>query len=82
MAYKAAQTAWSQGAYGTALKHYRAALRARPGHARSLRRVAGCYVRLGRPCTALRWYRRYLRRRPGDSFAASIVKQLSAKCGK
>lgn len=79
--YRAARAAWSSGAYATALKHFRAALRKKPSHAPSLKYVAQCYLRLGRPCAALRWFKRYQRLRPGDFFVKQHVKTLSAKCG-
>lgn len=81
-AFKAARAAWAAGSYGIALGKFRAALRARPGHGRSIFYIGKCYVRLGKPCAALRWFKRYQRQHPGDFFVKQYIKRLSSKgCG-
>ena len=80
-AYAKATAAFSAGQCPTAIKAYREALTHRPGHARSLKGIAGCYARMGRPCRALRYYRRLLRVSPSNFVAKNAVLKLGPKCG-
>jgi len=82
-AFKAARAAWASGSYSKALLSFRAALRARPGHGRSMYYIGKCYVRLGKPCAALRWFKRYQRHNPKDFFVRQYIKRLSSQgCGR
>lgn len=80
-AYDKGRAAFKLGRVSAAARHYKAALRHKPGHARSVKELGRCYVRLGRPCQALRYYKRYTRLRPGDFFVKRHIRTLSPKCG-
>jgi Flp pilus assembly protein TadD len=80
-AFDKARVAFNAGQVGAAARLYHAALRAKPGHARSIKELGRCYVRLGQPCRALRYYKRYARLRPGDFFVKHHIQTLSPKCG-
>lgn len=76
-----ARAAFNAGRVSAAVRHYKAALRHKPGHARTIKELGRCYVRLGQPCRALRYYKRYARLRPGDFFVKRHIRTLSPKCG-
>jgi hypothetical protein len=80
-AYDKACAAFIAGRVSAAARHYKTALRHKPGHARSIRELGRCYVRLGQPCRALRYYKRYARLRPGDFFVKRHIRTLSPRCG-
>jgi hypothetical protein len=79
--YAKANAAFNAGSYGQAIRQFKKALRLRPGHANSIKRLGQCYLRQGRTCVALRYFRRYQRKVPGNFFINNHIKKLSPRCG-